>query len=159
LESDRRYENVITFVHLIKTVHVDGTIEHLATVENVEGDAVDVVMTVDGACQSCNAQKICGMNEGKERRISIRTPFAAEFSPGDSVVVGIERRMSVPALAVAYIYPFVLMLAALLALLQVGVVELFAGLASLGVLAVYYFVVWLLRSRIGKQFVFKINKA
>ncbi|MDR2885702.1 MAG: SoxR reducing system RseC family protein [Rikenellaceae bacterium] len=138
---------------------MDGRVEHTVTIEHIDGEAVDVVMHVEGACQSCKAQKLCGMDEGGEKRVTIHTDLAGEFAVGEQVVVSITREMSVKAVAVAYIYPFILMLVTLLVLLESGVTELVAGLASLGVLAAYFFVVWLLRGRIEKQMVFKLRKA
>ena len=81
--------------------YMEGRVEHFAIVENIDGDAVDVVMQVEGACEGCKAQKMCGADGQTEKRITVHTPLAAEFGPGERVVVSITREMSMRAVAVA----------------------------------------------------------
>ena len=47
---------------------------------------------------------------------------------------------------------------ALLVLLQAGAGELVSGLTSLGILALYYCVLYLLRHRLEKEITFKVRK-
>lgn len=133
-------------------------IEHKAIVEHIEGECVDVVMAPEGACAGCKAQAICGADTGDGKRITIHTCDAPRYAVGEQVVVSVERAMGMKAVAVSYIYPFLIMLATLLALLEAGAGELVAGLSSLGVLALYYGAVSLLRGRIEKQIVFTLRK-
>lgn len=139
-------------------MHVNGTIEHTAIVESVEPGWVGVVMQAQSACEACKARGVCGVDSGQERRIAVHTDDALDYTPGEEVIVSVEREMGFKAVAVSYIYPFLLMLAALLVLLHVGLGELAAGLLALGALAVYFFVVWLFRSKISREIVFKIRK-
>ncbi len=132
--------------------------EHIAVVENVEPGWVGVVIRPQSACSACAARQVCGTGEGDERRIMIHTDEAEEYAVGEEVAVSVERVMGMRAVAISYIYPFLLMLAILLVLLGVGASEALAGLSALGSLAVYYIVVRQLRGKIEKQIVFTISK-
>lgn len=133
-------------------------VSHIAVVEAVEAGWVSVAMEVDSACGSCSARHICGTGEERERRITIRTEQAAQFGVGERVRVSVERSMGLRAIAVAYMLPLLLMLSALLVLLGRGVSEMAAGLAALGVAALYYMGVWLLRERISREITFTLHK-
>lgn len=137
---------------------MNGTLEHKAIVEHIEGECVDVVMTPEGACTGCKAQAICGADGGNEKRITIHTSDAPHYAVGEAVVVSVAREIGMKAVAVAYIYPFFAVLATLLVLLEAGTEELVAGLASLGVLGLYYLAAYVLRHRIEREIVFKLHK-
>ncbi len=128
-------------------------------VENVGDGFVGVVMKARGACEGCKARNVCGMDEGGERRIIVYTDQASSYAAGEQVTVSIGKDMGMKAVTVAYIYPFILMLAVLLTALGFGAGELAAGLSSLGSLAVYFFAVWLMRRRFDKEIVFSIRKS
>lgn len=66
--------------------------------------------------------------------------------------------MGIKAVMIAYAYPFLLVFILLLILLQAGVSELIAGVSGLAVLAIYYWVLYCLRSRIEKEIQFTISK-
>ncbi len=138
---------------------MDRSIEHTAIIENIDGQIVDLVMQVEGACQSCKAQKLCGMGDAGEKRLSVHAPDAGDFEVGGQVIVSISPSMGVNAVAVSYIYPFLVMLGTLLALTGLGATELTAGLSALGALVVYFLVIRIFRKKLDRAVEFKIRKA
>ncbi len=68
-----------------------------------------------------------------------------------------EQSQGFRALAIGYIIPFVVLISVFIVLTAAGADELGSALLSFASLAVYYFIVWLLRSRIEKKFEFKIK--
>ena len=54
--------------------------------------------------------------------------------------------------------PLVLLVAVLLAAVSAGVGELYAGLAAIAAVAVYYFGLWLMRGRLRNEYIFNIKK-
>ena len=66
--------------------------------------------------------------------------------------------MGLKAVFCAYMLPFLLVLTALLILLQTGSREVVAGTVSLCILGIYYLVLYLFRSKLSKEIVFKIKK-
>lgn len=137
---------------------MDKPIEHKGMVVLVDGDRIDVEMTVEGACASCKAAKACGMGESSDKTVSLLTATASSYREGDEVMVSIEKKMGMKAAAYAYIVPFFIILAVLFVLFQSGCSETVAGLSALGSVAVYYVVLYFLRHRIEKDIIFKLRK-
>ena len=122
---------------------MEKPIEHKGRVVLVEGDRIDVEMTVEGACATCKAAKACGMGESRDKVVSLLTASAGLYEVGDEVMVSIERKMGIKAATYAYIFPFFIMVAVL---------------SSLGAIAVYYAVLACFRHRIERDIIFKLRK-
>ena len=133
-------------------------ITHRAKVIHVADNYVDVVVLSESACASCHAKGQCGAAESREKRMIIEPPVASYFSEGEEVEVFTEKVMGIKAVWVAYILPFLLVLFLLLVLLQTGCGELISGISALSVLVVYYIILYALRSRLSREFVFNIRK-
>ena len=58
----------------------------------------------------------------------------------------------------AYIIPAMVAVAAIAVMLSVGANELVSSLVALATVAVYYFVLYLLRDKLNKKFVFSIEE-
>lgn len=139
-------------------INVDKPIEHIGKVLFVEGDRIDVEMTVESACSTCKAAKACGMGESKDKVVSLLTATASHYEAGDEVMVSIEKRMGIKAATYAYIFPFFVMLIVLFALFEAGFAETVAGLSALGAVAIYYIGLYFFRHRIEKEIIFKLRK-
>jgi sigma-E factor negative regulatory protein RseC len=61
------------------------------------------------------------------------------------------------ALAIGYIIPFIVLIAAFVITTVAGAGELASALLSFAALGLYYLAIWLLRSKIGEKFEFKIK--
>ena len=134
---------------------MEKPIEHKGRVVLVEGDRIDVEMTVEGACATCKAAKACGMGESRDKVVSLLTASAGLYEVGDEVMVSIERKMGIKAATYAYIFPFFIML---LVMFEAGFSETAAGLSPLGAIAVYYAVLACFRHRIERDIIFKLRK-
>ena len=133
-------------------------ITHRAKVIHVADNYVDVVVLSESACASCHAKGYCGAAESREKRMVIETPLASYFSAGEEVEVYTETVMGIKAVCIAYILPFLLVLFLLLVLLRAGCGELISGVSALSVLVVYYVILYVARSRLSREFVFKVRK-
>ena len=109
------------------------------------------------ACSECHAAGLCGMSELAEKTIQVPTDPYATYAVGDTVNVVLAAEMGLKAVLLAYFLPLVVLLAAILGLTSLGVAEVPAGLAGIGLTGVYYFVLWLLRGHLGGEFVFRIK--
>ncbi len=137
----------------------EKVIRHSGRVLGVSGERVDVLMVSESACASCKVKSACGMSESTEKLVTVCTPYAAAYREGEEVFVSIRQSMGMKAVFYVYMLPFLLVLGALIALIEgAGVREEAAGLAALGVLAVYYGVLWLFRRRIEREISFEIEK-
>ena len=131
---------------------MNGIITHPAKVTKVTGATVEVKILAESACASCRVRNKCGMGESRE------TPEAPFFEEGEAVEVHTDQVMGLKAVFFAYMLPFLLVLTALLILLQTGSREVVAGTVSLCILGIYYLVLYLFRSKLSKEIVFKIKK-
>ncbi len=137
---------------------MDTSIKHAGKVIQVTSGEVVVMIEAEGACAACRAKVLCGMSESQDKLISVATPAAMSYQVGETVEVSVQQQMGIKAVMIAYVFPFLLVMAVLLGLLESGTGELTAGLSSLGLLAVYYGVLMLFRHRIAKDIVFEIHK-
>lgn len=133
-------------------------IQHRGRVESVEGDKVVVVVAQQTACAGCHARGVCG-EKGKERRIEVVTPYAAEYAVGESVIVALMRpSMGFSSVVWGYVLPLVVLLAALFGAKTIGVEDGPAALTSIVAVALYYVAIYLMRNMFDKKIHFTIIK-
>lgn len=135
-----------------------NSVVHPGTVAVVFESGVEVDITVEAACGNCKMKKACGMDESSGRRVTVVTPDARFFEPGERVEVLMKSAMGYRAIAIAYVVPVFVVLVALGLLVRAGVAEITAGLGALGFLAVYYFIIYRLRDRLGREIRFEIRR-
>jgi sigma-E factor negative regulatory protein RseC len=123
------------------------------TSENITVNIISV-----SACSECSAKGLCTAFERKEKFIFVSNT-GQNVQCGDKVNVIMEVNKGIKAVVLAYFIPTLVVIALLLFLLEAGTGELYAGVISLLSLVVYYFVIYLIRKRLKKQFYFYIEKA
>ncbi len=133
--------------------------EHSGVVSEVGEKMVEVEFVTRSACSECKAKGLCGVEDGDKRFVTVYEPMAQYFTVGEKVMIGVSEVMGMKAAVYAYIIPFFILLGGLAvtqSLLKWG--EVASGLSSLGVMCLYYVVLWFFRRRIEKEIVFKIRK-
>ena len=133
-------------------------IEHKGVVSFVEEDVVRVAIEVSEACGSCSARKSCAMGQSSKREIEVFTAEASNYSVGELVKVGARQSLGVTAVVLCYVAPLVVLISTLAVAISVGVDEGLSALVSLGVTALYYALLALMKDRISKKIIFTINK-
>lgn len=131
-------------------------IEHKAVVVSLEPH-IQVKMERISACASCRTKHICGMDEKSEKIVDITERPKETIEIGDEVTIYIEQRLGNVALFWGYLMPFIVLVVTLFTLLALQYSEGVAGLFSVGVLVPYYFILYLLKDRLKKEFEFKIR--
>ena len=132
-------------------------VKHTGKVVSITPQSTVVQIVSQPACSSCHAASVCGMSEFVEKAIEVPTDPYAPYQVGDEVQVVLKATMGMKAVWIAYFLPLVVLLAVALGLIALGVGEVAAGLAGIGAVALYYFVVWLLRDRLRNEYVFSIQ--
>lgn len=135
-----------------------GKIEHKGIVDKVEGGRVTVSFLQQPACSGCHAKSICtvpGNEEGSSLDIHVGN---GQYSAGEEVIITLEQSKGVKALMIGYVYPLIIVLTTLVAMLVAGTSELVTGVTSIGILVPYYLLVFFFREKINKEFVFTINR-
>ncbi len=131
---------------------------HSGKVLSVEGNTLRVGFQTSGACGGCSARSKCGMVDSSTREVLVELRSGESYSVGENVEVAISYQMGIMSVVVAYIIPLVILVGALGLAATLGVDEGIAALISLAMVAIYYFVVYLNRSKLDKQIKFTIEK-
>jgi sigma-E factor negative regulatory protein RseC len=138
--------------------YMANIVEHKGIVVSAANHVVEVRITVEGQCEGCKAQAVCGMGETNERTVRAWSEIAEAYSVGEEVVVGMKQTMGVQAVVWADIVPFFAMLATLLGLKELEQSDLVAGGWALATVAIYYGGLYLFRERLEKVIIFKVKK-
>jgi sigma-E factor negative regulatory protein RseC len=80
------------------------------------------------------------------------------YHTGDAVRVEVSKNLGMKAVALGYVYPFLVLMAVLVGLISLGMAELKAGMFSLLSLVPYYLLLFLFRNRIDSKFTFSLKK-
>lgn len=135
---------------------MSSEIRQSGVVDAVHGQVVTVRILQASACSGCHAAGICRASESKEKLVQVDCSDASSYQVGQNVTVSGQERLAVRALVLAFGMPLLLMLTALVATIAVTGNEKTAAAAAFLVLVPYYLVLFLIRDRIKKEFVFKI---
>lgn len=134
-----------------------GYIEHEGTiVEQIADEKYMVKIVQQSACATCKAAALCTVAESKEKCIEA-IASDADLSVGDQVVIYGRTTLGYKALTLAVIIPLAIALTTLLATSHYIGNEAIAGISTLAILVPYYGILWLLRNKIKRIFVFYIK--
>lgn len=134
-------------------------ITHRGRVVEVHEGAVSVAIVARAACGSCRVKGACGMGERAEKVFFVPVDGFYAYRVGEEVELSITRAMGLKAVAVTYLTPMLLMTGTLVGAPRIGVNEGLAALLTLGVLAVYYIFIYLLRQKIPWGIIVKVSPA
>jgi len=133
------------------------TIDHQGIIDRIEGEVARVKIISQSACVSCHAKGVCGASDQEEKFLDVPSR-GMTFTIGEKVNVLVARRLGLKAVAMGYVYPFILLMVVLFALSAAGMSELKAGLFALGSLLPYYLGLFLIRKKVASTFTFSIQK-
>lgn len=133
-------------------------ISHRGRIVEVTPELTSVEIVSESACASCHAKGFCGLGSAKTKLVEVPTRPWDDFKVGDEVEVEFKASMGHKAVWIAYVIPFALMVTFLLVLSLSGVGELASGLGAIGIVCLYYALIWLLRDRLRKEYIFNIKK-
>jgi len=134
-------------------------ISHLGKIVEITPELTTVEIISSSACSACHAKGVCGVSEEKVKLIGVPTDPYTLREVGDEVQVVLKRSMGLKAVWLSYVIPLLILMILILSLSSVTVHELYVGLISVGAVALYYLVIYLLRDRLAKDFVFYIKDA
>ena len=131
-------------------------IQHEGIVKSLTSQEVEVLITSKSACSDCHAKGSCGMAEAKQKIIMIPRP-SKELNVGDKVTVCASLANGFYAVLLAYMVPSILVVATIGLLNGLGQEELHAAIAGLAVVALYFFILYLFRTKISKKIKFTLE--
>ena len=132
-------------------------ISHRGRIVSITPEVTTVEIVSESACAACHAKGLCSLGDSKVKQVELPTRGWDNYSVGQEVSVVLRATMGHKAVWLAYVVPLIILVAVLLGILSAGGSELSAGLGAIGAVALYYGVIWLLRERLRKDYVFNIK--
>lgn len=133
-------------------------IEHTGIVKYVNEESVGVKILQSSACAACKAKAYCSSNEKREVLVEVdKIPGAEEVTVGQQVTVCASTSTGRTAIIYAFVLPFIVMIAVLVAILFYTGSEQMSAVAGILSLVVYYIVLNLNKSRLHKKISFWIK--
>ncbi len=132
-------------------------IQHRGIVKNIENNTVFVRIEQESACSSCHARSACLASDKKEKIIAV-TDRSGMFKPGEEVIISVKSSLGMRAVVIAFVIPFIIIVTAVLIGSKISGSEDIGGLAGLFFLFPYYIILYILRDKINKKFIFTASK-
>ena len=133
-------------------------ISHTGTIVGITPEYTTVEIIAQSACAACHARGMCGVADESQKIIMVPTDPYAGYKVGDEVFVMLKRSMGMKAVWISYVIPLLILMILILSLSSVTVHEVYAGLAAIGGVALYYLVIYLFRDKLAKDLVFYIKE-
>ena len=146
----------ISNIFCIFVAELEDAIRHRGIVERVDGEMATVLIAQTSACAACHAAKMCMASESREKRIEAR--MIEPVHVGDEVEVLVREQAGWLAVCLAYVIPFLLLVAAVAGFDRMGWSEAKAGTAALVSVAVYYVILRIFRDRLQRKFTFWVRR-
>ena len=136
---------------------MDELIRHEGIVLSINGEKAHVQIVQTSACSACKARSMCMSSESQSKEMD--AIMLEPMKIGDKVEVEVRERLAWKAVLLAYILPFIVMIA-IIAILDFATdwSEAVVGTLSLCGIALYYIGLSVFRNRLQKQFSFTARK-
>ena len=137
---------------------MEDSVYHQGIIENISDGRLTVRILQESACSSCKVKKLCSSSESKEKLIDVSVADCNRYSVGQNVVVYSTLSMGMKAVVIAFAIPaLILILGIYIPVSFLNISESASIGISLSLLAIYYFVVWMLNDKIAKVITFKLK--
>ncbi|MDD2583364.1 MAG: SoxR reducing system RseC family protein [Bacteroidales bacterium] len=133
-------------------------IDHQGKVIEANAHFISVEILNKSACSSCHAQGFCSMGDVKAKIVEVENSGTDFFEVGEIVNVKLKKTLGYKALWLSYLIPLIILMVLLLSLHAFGVSEPIIGLSIIGSISLYYLIIWLLRDRFKREFIFVVEK-
>ena len=137
---------------------MDEIIRHTGIVTSTSEHIAHVQITQTSACAACKARSMCMSSESRQMS-DVKCQMTEPLHVGDQVEVEVRERLAWKAILLAYILPFLVMMAAIAVLdFATDWSEAIVGTLSLCGIALYYIGLSFFKDRLQKQFTFTARK-
>ena len=133
------------------------SISHNGIIEKIDGDTVYVRIIQQSACSGCHARSLCTASESKEKIIEV-PDYSGQFHVNEEVQICGQSSLGMQAVLLAFIFPLIIVVAAVATGSSMQWKETTSGLAGLLLLVPYYCILYFLRDKLKKRFIFTLKK-
>jgi sigma-E factor negative regulatory protein RseC len=134
-----------------------GTIIHPGIIESIAGDRAFIRILSQSACSSCHAKGACTIADVEEKIIEVDIDPSEDRKAGEEVMVTMEESLGHKAVLMGYVLPLIVLVGSIILFLSLFKHEGLAALLSILMLVPYYFILYLFRKRLRKEFRFRIE--
>lgn len=124
---------------------------------NEKQQSVRVRLLAMGACASCSSKKICAMGESSNKEWDIYAADLSLYRLGEKAILSISEKTGMKAVLLAYVLPFLCMVAIIFAVFYVSRNELISGLSAICSVVLYFFLLYIFSSKIKKSISYSIR--
>lgn len=132
-------------------------ISHPGVVVGINDKDIEIEILSSSMCGSCGIKSACGMSEMQEKRVMVPKPADKEFIVGQPVKIIMNTSQGNKAALFAYFIPAFLLVAIIVILSNLSIKEWIAALVGIGVIAVYYLVLYFFRGKLRDNFTYEIK--
>ena len=136
---------------------MNETITHEGIVTKITDNELEIKILAKSACAACHAKSACTMSDMTEKTLTIPKPEGSDFQILQKVMVTMAVGQGNKAAILAYLVPFLLIMAVLFAMLGIGLGEGLSALIGLAALIPYYIILYLCRDKLKKRFEYTIE--
>jgi len=133
-------------------------IRHDGKIVQIDPELTVVEIVSSSACSECHAKSLCSVSEDETKEICVPTSPYSSLKVGDSVYVCLKKSLGMKAVWLAFVIPVLILMASIMLLSCAFDKELLTGLCAIGTVALYYLVLYLVRDRLAKDYVFYIKE-
>lgn len=137
---------------------MSNKIKHAGVVDGVEGECVRVRILQSSACSACKVAAHCNASETKEKIIDVMDADASHYQKGDQVMVVADTAVGFRASLYGYLLPLILMVVTLVGVLAATHSEGLAAVSALGILILYYVLLFLMRNKLRNRLSFTLER-
>lgn len=130
-----------------------NTIEHQGFIIEINNNIAHVRIEQTSACASCHVKSVCGASEKTEKIIDANIADNT-LKVGDQVTIIGQKSLGFQAIILAYILPFVVIIASLFIVNIFTTNEVVIGTCALATLIPYFAILRLMRNKIQAKFQF-----
>lgn len=133
------------------------SIQHTGIIQEIRGNLIFIKIVQQSACAGCHAKTMCAASESKERLIEI-TDNTGTFHVNETVELYGKNSLGLQAVFLAFVIPVIIVLAVVAIGTSCQWNETACGIAGISLLIPYYGILYLLRNKLKKKFVFTLKK-
>ena len=135
---------------------MNSKIEHMGVIKVIYPNRLLIQIEQVSACADCHAKSVCSI-AGKADKI-IEIPIEQKgFEINEQVVIEGKSSMGLLAVWYAFVLPLILMFMALFFVKEYNS-ELYMIFVTLGVLSIYYMVLFICKKKLEHKFIFQVRK-
>lgn len=131
-------------------------ITHDGIVIDADGTQVTVRFVQHSACSDCHARALCSNSSDSAAKTAVAQTEGVAYAVGDAVTLIVDSGSAWRAVLFAFVVPMVLSMAMLFVVKDM-MGEMWACLATLAFIAVYYLLLYGQRHRLERRVVFRVR--